>query len=499
MLKFTMDSKVSIVWLKRDIRTLDHEALKQVEEDNSNVIVIYIFEPLIENYGDFDIRHWRFVYQSLIEFNSKIPITVFHCDAKNAFSYLLQKYKVKQVLSYQETGLEHTFDRDIKIKHLLKHHEVKWKEFQSNGVLRGIKNRTSWDARWIKSAKKEIPTIDTSQVSRQTIQLKDHPFLLSTELRATLSAPNKNMLTGGESQAHKMLNDFLETKIGSYFNNISYPEKSRYYCSLLSAYISWGNITISQIYQACENARPKIKNKMSIDQYMARLKWHCHFTQKLEMQTNIEYKNLNPAFDHLRHKKNKNFVKAWKNGETGYPLVDACMRAVKETGYINFRMRAMVVSFFTHHLWQPWQEGANYLARMFLDYEPGIHYSQFQMQAGTTGINIIRIYNPIKQSYSKDPRGEFIKKWLPELKSIPNELVHEPWKLSPLEESLYDFKLGIDYPKPIVDIEQTGKYAREELYKAKNSEQSRYHGKDILIKHAKKRNAKRLGKGSKRK
>ena len=126
--------------------------------------------------------------------------------------------------------------------------------------------------------------------------------------------------------------------------------------------------------------KPRIQNKMSINQYMARLKWHCHFIQKLESEPEIEFRNLNSAFNNIRTKRDRKLIKAWEKGLTGYPLIDAAMRCVTETGFLNFRLRSTVVSFLTHHLWQPWQAGAHHLARQFIDYEPGIHYPQFQMQ-----------------------------------------------------------------------------------------------------------------------
>jgi deoxyribodipyrimidine photo-lyase len=164
---------------------------------------------------------------------------------------------------------------------------------------------------------------------------------------------------------------------------------------------------------------------------------------------------MHPAFEGLREPHhNEKFFEAWKSGQTGYPLIDASMRSLHKNGWITFRMRAMLVSFASYHLWLDWRKTAPFMAQLFTDYEPGIHYAQFQMQSGVTGINAVRMYNPIKQSQDHDPQGKFIRCYLPELKNVPDSFIHEPWRFE---------NIGSCYPMPIVEPKAAIKYARAEI------------------------------------
>jgi deoxyribodipyrimidine photo-lyase len=153
-------------------------------------------------------------------------------------------------------------------------------------------------------------------------------------------------------------------------------------------------------------------------------------------------------------------------------------------------MRALLVSFFTHNLWQPWQAASQHLSQMFLDFEPGIHFPQLQMQAGETGTNLLRIYNPIKNSLEHDPEGHFIRKWVPELRDLDTAFVHEPYLMTEMEQQFYNFKLGEDYPLPIVDIDETRKKASDILWNLRKNKRVKQESRRILKKHTLRGNSK---------
>ena len=479
-----MKEAISIVWFKRDLRLQDHRPLKLAIEAGQPVLLLAFLEPSLMAAPQSDDRHWRFVYESVEDMNERLSrieaeVLLIHEEVRLTLASLAEHYDIQQIFSHAETGIALTYDRDKEITAFCQQHGIHWDESPCAGVIRGIKRRNNWPKHWygtMAASLEEPPLTELKSVHL--------PAELRQRLRGTIpeaiSRHHPNFQRGGEGLAHQQLHSFLSERVTNYNKHISKPLQSRTSCSRLSAHLAWGNLSMRQVYQAAAAGKKESKDKRNFNSFMSRLRWHCHFIQKFEMMDRYETENINPAYNDLRTEWDEDRYLAWQEGQTGYPLVDACMRCVKTTGYLNFRMRSMVVSFLTHHLWLDWKRGADYLAAQFLDFEPGIHYAQFQMQAGTTGYNTVRIYNPQKQQKDNDSEGHFVREWVPELVPLSNTLITEPWMMTPLDQDMYGCALGTDYPMPLVDIKESYRSASKALWSKKKDPRVKAEARRIL-------------------
>jgi deoxyribodipyrimidine photo-lyase len=475
---------INVVWFKRDLRLVDHAPLAHAAGHPVPVLLLYVFEPQLVAAPDFDIRHGCFVWQSLQNLQRMLGthhLCIAHGCVQEVLAFLLQEFDILHLLSHEETGNRLSYERDKAVNKWCRSVGIGWLQFPHKGVVRGSDVRRGWSKQWFQYAAAPIEPINWNRID--IVKPFDHPFQLApnSPFAEALAAAPKTLQPGGATVGEVYLNGFISERCLNYQAHISKPAESRVSCSRLSPYLAYGNLSLRQVYQAAQlqTANHGVFKKQ-LKFFQQRLLWHGHFVQKFETLCSIESENMNPGFNGIRTHVNYRWLEAWKTGNTGVPLVDACMRCLHTTGYLNFRMRAMLVSFLTHYLWQPWQAGAHHLAQLFLDYEPGIHYPQFQMQAGVTGINTIRIYNPVKQGLEHDAEGSFVKKWLPELHALPKEFVHQPWLLNVFEQKAYQCVLGHDYPHPVVDLAAAASQARTTLWKVKRSAEVRQLNKHIL-------------------
>ncbi|MEM1027033.1 MAG: FAD-binding domain-containing protein, partial [Planctomycetota bacterium] len=313
---------------------------------------------------------------------------------------------------------------------------------------------------------------------------------------------------GGADEAHGLLNSFLYERGEDYTRAMSSPVDGWDACSRLSPHFAHGTLSVRQAYHAARIRAAELKGRRgeapkrwrsAVASFEKRLRWRDHFTQKLEDEPALEFRNLHRAYDGMRTEDPADWTPeeaerfaAFVRGRTGYPMVDACMRCLAMTGWINFRMRAMLVSFASYHLWLHWKPVGEELARRFVDFEAGIHYPQCQMQSGTTGINTVRIYSPIKQAIDQDPTGVFIRRWIPELASVPDEFVHRPETMPPLTQRMCGVTVGnlaerADYPSPIVDHAEAVRAAKAKVFAVRGRAESRAEAKRVYMKHGSRR------------
>ena len=474
--------KINIVWFKRDLRLSDHAPLKLAEEAGLPTLLLYVFEPMQMYDSHYSERHWRFVTESLVDINRMISgkVSVANSSLLEVLSEVIQHYQIDSIFSYQETGLANTFARDKSVSKWLYEQSINWVESQTAAVVRPCNNRDSWDQHWQQVMKGSL--IDNQLSKLNLIQYKFD----TSKLPDCWKVANAAMQVGGPTEAKKVLNDFFEIRGKDYHYLISKPLQSQVSCSRMSPYLAWGNISLREMYQCVLQHWNRSGWRRALIALSSRLHWHCHFIQKFESECNMQFEHMNAGYKTIAYRndeRSNSDLIAWQQGQTGYPLVDSCMRCLIETGYINFRMRAMLVSFLSHHLQIDWRRGVEHLASLFLDFEPGIHYAQFQMQAGVTGINTIRIYNPTKQAKEHDPQGEFIGRWCPELAKLPIPLLLEPWTLTAMEELMYELNIGKDYPQPIADTSVTYRQASDRLWAWRKRADVKREARRILHRH----------------
>ena len=496
--------KLQIVWFKRDLRWEDHAPLAQAVATGQPVVGLVLYEPSMWAQPVYSRRHEVFVYESVTELQAtaprlgshgRIPLWYVNAEAFEAFEALshLAGLPIGTVFSHEEVGIEATFARDRRMKKWFAERGIQWVESPYGSVRRGLKRRTDWNAHWNEVMFKEPLT--EPEWSKGSAWCPSEAWRDWANARAVERPAREAGVaqTGGPAWGHRYLKSFVAGGRGrGYMAHISKPEGARTHCSRLSPYLAWGNLSLKQVVRNLAETRSgDLLAMRDARAFASRLRWREHFIQKFESEPRMEFEHVNRGYNQQTFSTNSAHLNAWKLGQTGVPMVDACMRSLNETGYLNFRMRAMLVSFGCHALNLHWKDLSAHLAQQFLDFEPGIHYPQLQMQAAVTGVNTVRIYNPVKQAEEQDPHGTFIERWIPELASLPMPFRAAPWMLTEIDCVGYGFEFGTDYPAPLVDLTQALREARIRLYGAKKRPEVRAEKNRILEMHVAPQRSKR--------
>ena len=451
-----MPVEKAIIWHRRRLRLSDHAAVAYATENYDTVMPLFVFDPAF--YGedglacDSRIAFLHDSLQSLEQLYTAVggDLIYRHGDPVE----LLQRLSKQgwEVIATADPTARHGYQRDQKLS------DKGIVNFVSgDGLVRSDGwSRRNWEAEveeWF-TAEQRKPNINDINFE----QLDEQVSVDEIEEKYAITPQKTNRPVGGRQAAVETLQSFAR-QIRSYPKNISAPSDARTGTSQLSPYLRFGCLSLREVYQYVMEHCPDCTGR---DMFISRLFWNRHYLQKLVDWPGWTERAANPVMEDLRSENyNSEYVRAWKYGETGYPMVDASMRCLRETGWLNFRMRAMCVSFFTDILQQPWKIGADYFHYHLIDSDPGINYTQWQYQAGTVGTDLMRIYNPIKQVEDNDPEGEFIKQYIPELQDFPVGYLERPERAPEQTQQEANCIIGKDYPEPVVEFAQARERAHQ--------------------------------------
>ena len=471
-------TKNAIFWIREDFRIEHNPALSFASQNHDNVVGLFIY-----NKADFDKKReaqkW-WLYKSLEEFKSelskyKINLQILEGDELDVLSKIKKKDNIS--VYWNKIYEPDVIAKGKKIRDAFLKNEVQFKYFKGN-ILNEFQEVTKNDGTpfkvfspfWRNAEQKylSLPPSKNFIVKKKTKSIT--VFNNCIEPKDIL--PKKNWYKKfeeywkvSESDSKKVLNTLIEKRIKDYGTARDYPSVEG--TSKLSPYIKHGQIHVSTIWQKCN----EIKSKgIGYRKYINELGWREFSHSLINYFPEFLKGNYRKEFDKFPWVKNDKYLSAWKTGMTGYPIVDAGMRELYETGWMHNRVRMVVGSFLVKHLRINWTEGEKHFRNCLLDFNKANNVAQWQWVAGcgADAAPYFRIFNPILQGEKFDKEGVYVKKWVPELNKVPNKFIHKPWEMEHKYQEAINTIIGKNYPQPIVIHEKARASALEAFQTLKN-------------------------------
>ena len=450
-----MDKKIGLFWLRDDFRISRNNGLAEASRNHDQVVAFFLYKKLTYKYKE--AQKW-WLSKSLSNFKQKlsglnISLQTIETESfKLFFDELLKKqnFSIYWNKVYEPDYLK--FDNYLSKN--LERKSIKFKIFKGNALneIGEVKKADGTPFRvftpfWRYAEKYYFEKIPQKLKAVQKCKNKISFFKNSIDEKKILPKRNwfkkfEKIWIPSEESASKQLQDFIKTKLENYSDGRNFPNITG--TSKLSPFIKFGQIHVETIWDEC--AKQKIKG-IGKSKYLAEIGWREFNHSLINYFPHMLKSNYSKKFDKFPWEKNSKFLSAWKKGLTGYPIVDAGMRELYTSGWMHNRVRMIVGSFLVKHLLIDWKEGEKHFKNCLLDYSAANNVAGWQWVAGcgADAAPYFRIFNPILQGEKFDKDGQYVRKWVPELKNLPNKFIHKPW-----EASLEKFKLGKDYPFPIV-------------------------------------------------
>ena len=453
---------VIVVWHRADLRTVDNAALAAAA-DAGRVAPVFVVDPAY--YGDDGLAcdaRLNFLHESLADLRRQYrdlgsDLALLSGDPRDRISDLLAgRYDVycnRDVTARAGLDRDRTLlDRDGVT--VFEDDGIRWPDERGPDGTVAVDTREGWDdhceAYFERDQHPRPDSLGPNPVeSEVTVD--------EVEARYDVVPEKNGVPAGGTVAGTERLSAFVD-RLADYPGLVSPPAAAEARSSRLSAYLKFGALSERQVYQRVQSAPSSRGQSM----YTSRLYWNRHYHQKLADWPGWAERAVNPVFRGLyRDRHDADLDRAWRSGQTGFPMVDAAMRALTETGYINFRMRALVATFYGYVLKQWWKPGADFMYYHLVDADPAINYTQWQSQCNLTGVHPVRVYDPAKQVREYDPDGEFIREYVPELAPLPDEHLAKPEKTPVHVQESCGVDIGTDYPYPVVEYDHEAAAARE--------------------------------------